>query len=165
MTLGGETCTAESSKTKRGSLGPPTLVLSHSIKVDAYVDSLVDGLQIANRYFHSRCGRCWYGRRPWNGIGGSPVCRRVRGRGVGVVNVGGRVTVTKPRGVTRHRANWGGLGCIILDGIQLSRLRLRGPGGRRGTGGHMDIVLIKRCVHLSERQRSGLPLWGRVDNP
>jgi hypothetical protein len=166
VTPGGGTCTAESSTLKEDHWGTPPVVPSHSIKVDANVDSLVDGLQIANRYFHSRCSRCWYGRRPWNGIGWPPVCRRVRGRGV--LNVGGRPGgVTKPRGVTQRRANLGGLGCIILDGIRLSSVRLRGgPGGSRGTSGHIGTtVLIRRWVHLSLRQRSGLPLWRRVDNP
>lgn len=164
VTPGGETCTAESSKLKEVHWGTLPMVLSHGIKLDADVDSLVDGFQIANRYFHSRCRRRWYGGRSWNGIGWSPVRRRVRGRGV--VNVGG--WVTKPRGVTWNRANLGGLVCIILTGILLSSLGLRGdrggPVGRRGTSGHIGVVRISRCVHLSVRQRPGLPLWGRVDN-
>lgn len=166
VTPGGETCTAESSKLKGDHWGTPPVDLSHSIEIDAYVDSFVDGLQIADRNFHSRRGRWWYGGRPWNGIGWPPVRRRVRGRGV--VDGGGRVT--KPRGKTRHRANLGGLGlgCRLtangiwttLDGKQLSSLRLRGgPGGRRGTSGRIGTRLIERCVQLSGRQGPGLPLW------
>jgi hypothetical protein len=108
VTPSGETCTAESSKLKGDSWGTLPMVLSHSIQVNAYVDSLVGGLQIANRDFHRRCGSCRYGGRPWNRIGWPPVCWRVRGRWV--VNVGGRIIIQtpgdallpKPRGITRH---------------------------------------------------------------
>ena len=108
MTPGGETCTADSGEfqTKVDHWDTLPAVLSHSIKVDAYVDGLVDGLQIANRDFHSPRGRCRYGWRPWNGVGGSPICRRVRGRGVvgGLIQSCCYTLLPKPRarGETRH---------------------------------------------------------------
>lgn len=106
VTPSGETCTAESPKLKRGPWGTLPVIISHRIKLDAYVDSLVDGLQVANRDFYSRCSGSWYGRGPWNGVRWSPVCWRVRGRGV--INVGAWVIIQtpddtllpKPRGVT-----------------------------------------------------------------
>ena len=95
----------ENSKLEGDQWGTLPVVLSHSIKVDAYVDSLVDGLQIANRDFHRRRGGCWYGWRPWNGIGWSPVCWRVRGRwviNVVIIQTPGDTLLPKPRGITCH---------------------------------------------------------------
>jgi len=108
VTPGGETCTAEKSKQKRDHRGTVPVVPSHSIKVDAYVDSLVDGLQIANRDFHGRCGRGRHGRRPWNGIRWPPVCWRVRGRGIvnvgrqGIIQTPNDTLLPEPWGVTRR---------------------------------------------------------------
>jgi hypothetical protein len=86
----------------------------------------------------------------------------------------GDTLLPKPRGKARDCANLGGLGRrliatvvrIILNGVQLGSLRLRGPGRRRWTSGHMGVGWIKRCVHLSGRQRPELPALRRgVDNP
>ena len=109
VTPGGGTCTAESSILKVDHWGTLPVVPSHSTKVDAYVDSLVDGLQIANCHFHSRCSRCRYGRRPWDGIGRPPVCGRVRGRGV--LNVGGATRGSdQTPGCNRGPSQLGGAG-------------------------------------------------------
>jgi len=152
-----------------GTLHPA--VLSHSIQIDAYVDGLLDGLEVASPDLLGRCSRGRHGRRPRDGVRWLPVGRRVRGRRV-IVYTPGASLRREPRGVACL-----GLGCMlvatgvrVLDRILLGSWRMSGlrrtPGACRGRSSPIGIDLVVRSVHLGGGgQGPVLALRGGVDDP